>query len=174
MDMVGDKSFTITAYTPNDLTPEIVVDKVLSYCTVDVDKGHKYTVDDLIAAFEEEQAEIRAYYAEVERRKVEAAEAAKHAAEEAERARIEEERRKAEEAEAAKVAAAEAASAAARAAAEAAEKEEAERLAKKTAEAAEAARPSAEATSDPMFISTQIQKIGEESVNAWLLFEIKI
>merc|ERR1712137_657563 len=91
-EMVGERSFTITATGPKDVTPDTVVTKIMTVCTVDSGKDGKYTVEDLIAALEEEQKEIREYYAEKERKKLEAEVAAQRAQEEKLKQAEEEER----------------------------------------------------------------------------------
>eukprot|EP00811_Abedinium_folium_P032939 NODE_5942_length_1719_cov_6.951005.p1 GENE.NODE_5942_length_1719_cov_6.951005~~NODE_5942_length_1719_cov_6.951005.p1 ORF type:complete len:447 (+),score=110.33 NODE_5942_length_1719_cov_6.951005:136-1476(+) len=163
MEMIGDKSFTINATSPKDLTPDIVVAKVLAFCTVDVGAGGKYTVDDLAAAFAEEQLEIAAYYAELDRKRREEEAALKLAAQQVEAARLAEEQRQLEKA----------AAEAAAAAAEAAAKAEAERIEGRK-NFAEAGKPPPTDTSDPMYLSRRIWQISQTNEEAWLLFEIQV
>merc|ERR1712137_1334812 len=129
-------------------TPDTVVTKIMTVCTVDSGKDGKYTVEDLIAALEEEQKEIREYYAEKERKKLEAEVAAQRAQEEKLKQAEEEERARQEAEKLAK------------------EQAERERLeAEKEAAAASAPASSSQEipadANEPGFISSRIQMISD-------------
>jgi len=156
--MIGASSFNLACHEPSDISPEAVVAKVKSSCQIEGD-GSQLSVSAFVAAYEEEQAEIRAFYEakkkaeeeklaklkwEAERAEREAAEAA----EAEERKRVEEEARLAEEA---------------RLEAEAREKAEREAAAALAAE-----------QKQKMGVALAIKEIGEANTNAFVLFEIEI
>lgn len=167
-EMVGEKSFTITATHLKDVTPDTVITKIMTTCTVDSGKDGKYTVEDLIAALEEEQKEIQRYYAEKERKKYEAEETAKRVEEEKLKQAEEEERARKE---------------AERMAQEQAEKDRLEAAKEAAPAAAVVAASSAPASSSQEipanahevgFISSRIKKISDSSEPGWILFTITV
>ena len=60
-DMIGAASFSLACHEPGDISPEAVVAKVKSSVVIEGD-GSQLSVSAFVAAYEEEQAEIKAFY----------------------------------------------------------------------------------------------------------------